>query len=327
MKVTPTLLGVFMALFLLSVTAFGQVSIATAGPSGSYSQDFNNTFLGTASYSLADNAAANIGWYAFRTAGNVIPNSLAADTGSSTSGQLKNYGSTGSSDRALGSLATSGTGTVFYGLRVQNDTGMNVDSIHIQYTGEQWRAASTDADTLAFSYQVSPDDITSLTAGSWTNVAALSFASPNNTTSGAIDGNAAGNRATLDQIVNIAIPNGSEIMLRWSDIDDSGFDHGLAIDDVVVTLVAPVVQNVTISGRALTADGQGIGSVTIRLSGGLLTEPMQARTNPFGYYRFEDVPAGSTYLVEAFAKSYSFNTRMVNVKTHVTDLDFVALSP
>jgi hypothetical protein len=327
MNTTPTLLGVCMTLFLFCLTTAGQVSINTTGPAGAYTQDFNTAFLGTTTYSLTDNAVANPGWYALRSAGNVSPNVLAADTGSSTTGQLKNYGSSGNADRALGSLATSGTGAVFYGIRIQNDTGVPIQSVRVQYTGEQWRAASADADTLAFSYQISDGDIISLTAGTWTNFTDLNFVSPNNTSTGAVDGNALANRIGLDRTLLVDIPAGSEIMLRWNDVDDTGFDHGLAIDDVVVTFLLPSAAPVTISGRALNAAGYGIGRVSIQLSGGSLAEPRRAITSPFGYYRFDDVPAGFTYLVEASGKNRVFKSRTVNADDNITDCDFIELSP
>ena len=327
MNTTPTLLGVCMTLFLFCLATTGQVSIIATGPTGAYSQDFNSAFLGTTTYSLTDNAAGNSGWYVLRTAGNVSPNVLAADTGSSTTGQLKNYGSSGNSDRALGSLATSGTGAVFYGIRLQNDTGVLIQSVNVQYTGEQWRAASADADTLAFSYQISDGDITSLTAGTWTKFTDLNFVSPNNTSSGAIDGNSLANRITLNHTLVVEIPPGSEIMLRWNDIDDAGFDHGLAIDDIAVTFLVPSAAPVTISGRATNAAGYGIGRVSILLSGGPLIEPRRAITSAFGYYRFDDVPPGFTYLVEASGKNHVFKSRTVNAEDNITDCDFIELSP
>ena len=33
------------------------------------------------------------------------------------------------------------------------------------------------------------------------------------------------------------VPDGHFLMVRWSDIDHSGSDHGLAIDDVAITFV------------------------------------------------------------------------------------------
>ena len=313
---------------LLPAFALAQVSITTAGPAGAYSQTFNGgTFLGTSDYPLTNNAAANLGWYAFRTSGNLTPNVFDADTGTDTAGEFNNYAAGSVADRAFGSLAAAGTGTMYYGLRIQNDTGVLIRSLRVQYTGEQWRDASATADTLAFSYQVSAGDITSLTAGTWTNVTALDFITPTNTNAGAaINGNLAANRVARDWGILVDIPAGGEIMLRWADADDPGTDHGVGIDDVTVTLFIPTAAHLSIAGRAVTSDGTGIGNTRITLSGGTLPEPLQVLTNPFGYYQFDNVPAGETYLVEAFAKRHTFiePVRVINLSEKIADLDFVA---
>jgi hypothetical protein len=56
-------------------------------------------------------------------------------------------------------------------------------------------------------------------------------------TPGALDGNLAANRVSRSaSITGLTIPDGSEVMLRWSDPDHPGVnDHGLAIDELSVT--------------------------------------------------------------------------------------------
>jgi len=49
-----------------------------------------------------------------------------------------------------------------------------------------------------------------------------------------------------------------------------------------------------------------------------------AITNPFGYFRFENVPTGS-YAASVRSKSCTFVSRTVDVSSSITDLDFVAL--
>ena len=58
-------------------------------------------------------------------------------------------------DRALGSVASSGTGTVFHAARLTNNTGGTITSLDISYVGEQWRnGGNAAAYTLTFQYQV-----------------------------------------------------------------------------------------------------------------------------------------------------------------------------
>src|SRR6185369_5203729 len=80
----------------------------------------------------------------------------------------------------------------------------------------------------------------------WIDYDPLDFTSPVATaTAAALDGNANANRtakAALMPTGNVA--NGQEIWLRWKDINDTGNDHGLAVDDFSVTpLGGPVGVN------------------------------------------------------------------------------------
>lgn len=86
--------------------------------------------------------------------------------------------------------------------------------------------------------------------------------------------------------------------------------------------VAPSAARVAIGGRVENGGGSGIGRVTVILedpSG----ETRVAITNAFGYFRFDDVEVGRTYLVSASHKRYSFASQTVQVQDEVTDLTFV----
>ncbi len=73
-----------------------------------------------------------------------------------------------------------------------------------------------------------------------------------------------------------------------------------------LTSLNPTAAGATISGRAMTQSGRGIGRAFITLTdaeGSTKT----ATTSAFGYYRFEDVAAGATYIISAASKRYKFN--------------------
>src|SRR5437660_356417 len=79
----------------------------------------------------------------------------------------------------------------------------------------------------------------------WTDNTTLPgwFASPAYTagttgaTAAALDGNNAANRTVLGPTVltGVSLNPGDSIFLRWRDIDDSGNDHALAVDDFTLT--------------------------------------------------------------------------------------------
>jgi uncharacterized protein len=209
---------------------------------GAYSQNFN---------SLATNGTANVwsdnvtlpGWYAQATNA-LISADYRADSGTSTTGDLYSYGSSGSPERAFGSLASGTSGNIAFGLRLQNDTGSALTDITVSYTGEQWRnGGNTNAQSLAFSYRISASPITSPDAHGtlvWTPFAPLTFTSPTvGSTATALDGNLPANRTFLSSILtDVTLNPGEELFLRWFDLNDTGNDHGLAVDDITVSATA-----------------------------------------------------------------------------------------
>ncbi len=195
------------------------------------------------------------GWYASRafTGGTTTAlgpyayTSYRVDAGTATSGLLYSYGVAGVNpvtDRGLGSLASGTPKTNSFGLRIANDTASAVDTVTISYTGEQWRnGGNTNVHTLEFSYKVagvvfaSPIDTVANGVNGWNSFSSLNFLSVNNTaTAAALDGNLAANRTVFSGVVltGVSLNPGEEIFLRWKDVDDSGSDHGFAVDDFAV---------------------------------------------------------------------------------------------
>ena len=89
---------------------------------------------------------------------------------------------------------------------------------------------------------------------------------------------------------------------------------------------SPTAAMVTLSGRVSTAENQGISRarVTINSSDGTTRT---ALTGAFGYFRFDDVEVGQTYIVSIHSKRFQFAnpTQVVSVNDEITDLDFTAL--
>lgn len=182
------------------------------------------------------------GWYLGTDATPSVTTYLVG-TGTGTTGGFYSFGSSLATDRALGGLGSngyygaSGVGKGYMGVVLQNQTGANIDTLTISYTGEQWRdGGNTTAQSLTFSYVISAS-LPSLTA-SGTTVSALNFTGPIHTsTAAALNGNSSTNRIPIAaSITGIIIPDGYYVLLRWTDLNDSGNDHGLAIDDLSVSV-------------------------------------------------------------------------------------------
>lgn len=213
-------------LFFIIANSHAQVSITSA--SFSYNQDFDG--LANSGANTWTNNSTIPGWYASLT-------SYTGNNGSSTSGALYSYGSTGATERALGAINTNAIGTIYYGLRLVNNSSFPVTSLTVSFDGEQWRDQDAADQSVTFSYQIGAT-VTSLTSGTWTSVNELTFTSPVSISSNQLDGNLAANRtAGISTTISLNIPVGQEVMLRWLDNNAANSDHGLAIDNFSISSI------------------------------------------------------------------------------------------
>src|SRR5258706_3824536 len=165
-----------MALPMQSVDAAGTISLTAAG----YTQNFDS--LANSGSPTWANDSTLPGWYLSTDATPSVTNYIVG-TGSGTTGGFYSFGSASATDRALGGLGSngyydaSGVGKGYMGVVLQNQTGANIDTLTISYTGEQWRnGGNATAQSLAFSYVIS-SSLPALTA-SGTSVSALTFTNP-----------------------------------------------------------------------------------------------------------------------------------------------------
>jgi hypothetical protein len=96
-------------------------------------------------------------------------------------------------------------------------------------------------------------------------------------------------------------------------------------DDISLVNAVPSAAEVSVSGRVTTSDGRGISGAIVSMTdaaGGART----ARTSPFGYYQFDGVESGSTYVVMISQKRYLFaeSPRVITVSDSLSNVDFVA---
>ncbi len=88
----------------------------------------------------------------------------------------------------------------------------------------------------------------------------------------------------------------------------------------------PSAAGSNVGGRVTRADGMGLGNVSVVLQNPLTGERRTALSSPFGYYYFEDVPTGESYVVSVASKNYSFlvSSRVFTLFDSVSGIDFVA---
>jgi hypothetical protein len=92
----------------------------------------------------------------------------------------------------------------------------------------------------------------------------------------------------------------------------------------IVTLsrpLGPTAASVSVSGRITYGKGFGVSGATVSLTDSQ-GNTRNVLTNNFGYYRFEAIAAGATYVLNVFAKRYQFEPQVLNVAEDVEDFNF-----
>jgi hypothetical protein len=224
-----------------SIEVVGPIAISLS--SGSYTQNFDSLSMSGANNSWSNNFTLH-GWYAAEVLPPTNITTYIASDGSANNGALYSFGSTGSPDRALGSIASGATEDISFGLCFINDTARNVTSFRITYTGEQWRNNGSGLHkTVTFWYRVSPSAQTNPEPGiftNWMQVTNLNFTNPNTSVGagfGALNGNAPTNRQVFSAvpIPGLTVPSGQTVFFRWHDDKPVGADNGLGVDDLVMS--------------------------------------------------------------------------------------------
>jgi uncharacterized protein len=213
---------------------------------GSYTQNFDS--LATTGTGATANTWTNdttiAGWSLFNKDGAAI-GTYNADTGGSNTGSFNSYGTTGSTDRALGGAASNGayfgtpaSGSVagYFAFAASNGTGATVNTLNLKFNGEQWRnGGNASAQSMVLEYGFGA---TFAAVTSWTKPGgSFDWNSPViSATAAAVDGNVAGKVADLGGTLNnLNWSTSDTLWLRWIENNDSGNDHGLAIDDFALS--------------------------------------------------------------------------------------------
>ena len=227
---------------IIGASGLSPLTAAVLYTNGSYSQSFDS-LSGVTTWA---NDSTLVGWYAATTATATI-SAIGSNTGSTTTAGLYSFGVAGTNpitERALGYSASntftgaSGTGKGYLGIQFTNDNIVPLTEFTLTYDGEQWRRDNTVAQTIGVEYSL---DATSLTTGTWTSAgSSLTFSSPQFVGgAGLLDGNASANKSIglTGTVSSIAWAPSANLWVRFVDLNDSGNDHQLAIDNVTFSAV------------------------------------------------------------------------------------------
>ena len=232
-------------LFIIACySGWGQVTINNS--SFTYTENFNSLPSTTSTGNWSNNSSIS-GWYLYNK-DNIAITTINASDGNTNTGSFFSFGVNNNTERAIGGLGSGGSyfgsplsGSIagWIAIALLNNTGRSISSISFNYTGEQWRnGGNSSSQTMVVEYGVGA---TFSAVSTWTTAGTgFNFTSPiTGTTAAALDGNAAANRITGlgGTISSLNLANNSILWIRFAEINESGNDHGLAIDDFTISTV------------------------------------------------------------------------------------------
>lgn len=236
------LIAASAALSILATALPAAAAVSLTSAAAGYSQSFDSlATTGTAVAWVNDSTLP--GWSLLTGTGSAVT-AYATGTGSSGTGGFYSFGAAASNERALGGVGSGGTyfgapgpGAVagYIVLAVTNNTGLALDSATLRFDGEQWRnGGNTTAHSMALEHGFGA----SYGAAGW-SAPSVAWTSPVATSSAAaVDGNGAGLVAGVTYGISAAWAPGETLWLRWTERNETGSDHGLAIDNRSLSVTA-----------------------------------------------------------------------------------------
>lgn len=254
----------------MSVASFAQTVNLTTFADDGYTQNFDGLqSSGNVNLTVGGGEFGALpGWYYGLNGGTSMAQAqytLATDDGFSNTGRFNSYGTTASTERALGSASSGPAGTLAYGARFVNATGTSTGLFVVQFDLEQWRnGGNLTAQGLSLSYklvkggggfvqgdfnagtgfvttgiktQTTTTDDAGLLNLSGESAATTIFGPITGASATKLDGNLVANSVRVRTVIQLFANNevfepGDEIIFRWHDLNDAGNDHGFGIDNV-----------------------------------------------------------------------------------------------
>lgn len=129
------------------------------------------------------------------------------------------------------------------------------------------------------------------------------------------NGTPLGKTVNLGSMVTLGVTSNDRITATATDANGNTSEFTPA--------AGPTASMVSVAGRVMTQDGRGLrsASVTITDSRGIART---VTTSGFGYYTFQNVSAGETYVIGVTSRRYTFATRVLFITDSVTGIDFWA---
>ena len=101
--------------------------------------------------------------------------------------------------------------------------------------------------------------------------------------------------------------------------------YGMTVGFWNFNALAPSATSVFVGGRAIDASGASISRARVTLTD-FNGQTRTAITSSFGYFSFDEVPVGATYIFEIRHKRFQFTPQVVTVIDTIESLVFVAIN-
>jgi len=89
--------------------------------------------------------------------------------------------------------------------------------------------------------------------------------------------------------------------------------------------LGPTAAAVSVGGKVITANGAGIRNIRVTLTGAN-GQNRTTITGSFGYFRFDEVTAGETYVLTAVGKRFEFVPQIITVSDDIVDISIAAIA-
>lgn len=259
-------------LFSIGLSAyFTAHAQTTPGLLSALNTSVTQNFDSLANTGTLDSLRTLIGWR-FVEAGTAANGSYSINDGASNAGNSYSFGTVNATDRAMGTLASNALQSSICAFYI-NQTGSTVTAIRLQFKMEQWRSGGrTTADSNEFFYGINNGGFLPAN-GTWIKNSSLNlisriFGSPA-PAAGTRNGNDTANQWAYDvTITGITLNAGDTLYLRWTDLNLTGNDDGLAIDDFSITAFSGSLPSPNaVTALAFTATSSKTGTLSFSRTG------------------------------------------------------------
>lgn len=126
-------------------------------------------------------------------------------------------------------------------------------------------------------------------------------------------------------VVNSTCPaDGPSVALTY-DQRGTGFNRlvGANVDIGAFELFEPTAAQVVVSGMVVDVWGRSVSGASVTLSG-FEGRSITTRTNPFGYFVFDGVDGGQTYVISVTSKGMTYEPQLISVEDSIDDIVIMA---